>query len=122
MLTKLEGIPSYVAAFKARGEVTREDYENILVPEVERVDREHGHIHFMMVMETSAKNFSIGAWFKDAVLGLKHYRGWKKVAIVTDEKGIEKFSELFSAVIPGTVKGFALSQLPEARTWIATEN
>jgi hypothetical protein len=121
MLQKLEGMPSHVAAFKATGEVTTDDYKNVLVPEIDRVDKEHGHIHFMMVMETSTKNFSLGAWFQDALEGLKHYRGWKKVAIVTDEKGIEKFSSLFSAIIPGSSKGFSLQELEQAKLWVTSE-
>ena len=121
MLQTLENIPSHVAAFKATGEVTKDDYERILVPEIERVDRQHGHIHFMMVMETSAKNFSFGAWLQDALEGLKHYRGWKKVAIVSDEKGIEKFTNIFSAVIPGSSKGFPLAELERAKQWVASE-
>lgn len=121
MLTRLEGMPAHVAAFKATGEVTKEDYENILVPEIERVDKQHGHIHFMMEMETPVKNFSLGAWLQDAWQGLKHFRGWKKVAIVTDEKGLEKFTGFFSAMIPGSSKGFSLSQLNEAKQWVAAE-
>lgn len=121
MLQILQNIPSHVAAFKATGEVTKDDYERVLVPEIERVDKQHGHIHFMMVMETSAKNFSFGAWLQDAMEGLKHYRGWKKVAIVTDEKGIEKFTNIFSALIPGSSKGFPLAELEQARQWVAAE-
>ena len=71
MLQKLRGMPSYVAAFKATGEVTKDDYNTVLVPEIERVDKEHGHIHFLMVMENSGKDFSLGAWLKDAAEGLK---------------------------------------------------
>ena len=121
MLTKLKDLPAYVAAFKATGEVTKEDYDTILVPEIERVDQQHGHIHFMMVMETPSKEFSLGAWFKDAVVGLKHYRGWKKVAIVTDEKMLGKITDLFSALVPGSAKGFPLMQLEEAKSWVAAE-
>jgi hypothetical protein len=121
MLTRLDGMPAHVAAFKATGEVTKEDYEKVLVPEIERVGKQHGHIHFMMEMETPAKSFSLGAWFQDAWEGLKHYRGWKKIAIVTDEKGIEKITNFFSAIIPGSSKGFSLSQLNEAKQWVAAE-
>ena len=121
MLEKLENMASHVAAFKATGVVTKEDYNRLLVPEIERVDKEHGHIHFMMVMETSAKNFSFGAWLQDALEGLKHYRGWKKIAIVTDEKGIEKFSNIFSAVIPGSSRGFPLKELEQAKQWVSSE-
>ena len=121
MLEKLENMPSYVAAFRATGEVSKEDYKKLLVPEIERVDKEHGHIHFMMVMETPAESFSLGAWLQDALEGLKHYRGWKKVAIVADQKGIEKFSNIFSAIIPGSSKGFPLQELEQAKEWVSTE-
>lgn len=122
MLQKLDALPSYVAAFKATGDVSKEDYENILIPEIERVNKEHGHIHLLMELETPVKNFSMSAWFQDAVQALKHYRGWKKIAMVTDEKGVEKLSDMVSAVIPGTTKGFSLSQLEEAKRWVASEN
>jgi hypothetical protein len=121
MLQKISGLPSYVAGFRATGEVSKEDYQSILIPEIERVDKEHGHIHFLMVLDTPAKNFTIGAWLQDAMQGLKHYRGWKKIAIVTDEKGIEKFTDLFSALVPGKAKGFPLAQESEARSWVARE-
>lgn len=121
MLQKINDVPSFVAGFRATGEVSKDDYESILVPEIERVDKQHGHIHFLMVLETPVKNFSVGAWMQDAWQGLKHYRGWKKVAIVTDEKGIEKFTDAFSAMIPGKAKGFTLNQLSEAKQWVTEE-
>src|ERR1700712_1533502 len=121
MLTKMEGLPPQVAAFNATGEVTKNNYDAVLVPELERVKNAHGHIHFLMVMQTPAKEFSLGAWIQDAWQGLRHFGSWKKVAIVTDETTIEKLSTMFSAVIPGTAKGFPLSQLEAAKTWVAQE-
>jgi len=121
MLTKLTGMPPYIAAFKAAGEVSKEDYNRIVVPEIERVDKEHGHIHFMMVMVTSVKDFSLGAWLKDIATGFKHYRGWKKIAIVTDEKGAEKITDMISAIIPGSSKGFRLAELDAAKKWVMEE-
>lgn len=121
MLQKIENLPTHVAAFRATGKVDEADYQNVLIPEIERVDQQHGHIHFLMVLETTATNFSIRAWLQDVLTGLKHYRGWKKVAIVSDEKGIETISDLFTAMIPGQSKGFQLSQLAEAKQWVAAE-
>lgn len=121
MLEKLEELPSYVAAFKATGEVDRKEYQRVLIPEIERVDKEHGHIHFLMVLETPVKNFSAGAWIQDAVEALKHFRGWKKIAMVTDESGIQKIADLFSVLLPGATKGFSLAQLDEAKRWVSAE-
>ena len=122
MLQKILDIPNYVAGFRATGEVSKDDYETILIPEIERVDKQHGHIHFLMVLETPVKNFSIGAWMQDAWQGLKHYRGWKKAAIVSDQKGIEKFTDVFSTIIPGKAKGFPLAELEEAKRWVSSED
>ena len=121
MLKKIEDIPDYVVGFVATGNVDKNDYDNILVPELERLDKQHGHIHFLLVLETSVKNFSFGAWMEDAWMGLKHYRGLRKVAIVTDESGVETFTNKFSAFLPGKSKGFKLSELEAAKKWVAEE-
>ena len=121
MLKKIEDIPAYVAGFTATGEVNKEDYETIITPELESIDKEHGHIHFLMILETPVKNFSIGAWLQDAWIGLKHFKGWKKVAIVTDEKGVETFTNKFGALIPGKMQAFKLSEKEMAKKWVAEE-
>ena len=121
MLTKIEGVPDYIAAFKATGKVDKHDYDNLLIPELERQDKEHGHLHMLMVLETPVKNFTLAAWMEDAWMGLKHFRGWRKIAIVTDERAVETFTNRFSFVIPGEAKGFKLSELETAKQWVAEE-
>ncbi|MEP6683549.1 MAG: STAS/SEC14 domain-containing protein [Parafilimonas sp.] len=121
MLKKLEDVPSYVAGFVATGEVNKDDYSTVLVPELERLDKQHGHIHLLMILETPVKNFSIGAWLLDAWMGLKHFRGLKKVAIVTDETGVETFTNKISALIHGETRGFKLSEKEIAKNWVAEE-
>jgi hypothetical protein len=122
MLTRIEDVPSYVVAFRATGEVNKDDYDKILMPAIDTADKLHGHIHFLFQLETPVKNFSTGAWLEDAWSGLKHYRGWKKVAIVSDEQAVETFTNKFSAFIPGQTKGFKLSELEAAKKWVAEED
>ena len=115
MLTKITDVPDYVAAFKATGEIDKDDYKNVLMPEIERIDKAHGHIHFLYVLETPVKNFSVGAWIEDAWTGLKHFRGWKKIAIVTDEHAVEAITDKIGVMIPGETRGFKLSELEAAK-------
>ena len=122
MLTKIENVPSHVAAFKATGKVDKHDYDNILVPELEQKDKEHGHLHMLMLLETPVKNFTLGAWMEDAWMGLKHFKGWRKIAIVTDERAVGAFTDKFSFLIPGEAKGFKLSELETAKQWVAEED
>jgi len=121
MLRKVEDIPAHVAGFIATGHVDKDDYDKVLIPELERLDKAHGHLHFLLILETPVKNFSIGAWLRDAWIGLKHFRGWKKMAIVTDESGVETFTDKFGFFIPGKTKGFKLSEVEAAKKWVAAE-
>jgi SpoIIAA-like len=122
MIEKLEGIPGYVAGFIASGKVTKQDYGDLVVPEVDRLVKEHGHIHFILVIKTDVGNFTAGAWMKDALVGVKHLSKWKKMAIVSDQKGVEKITSIISPVMPGKTKGFPLSELEAAKAWVSAEN
>jgi SpoIIAA-like len=122
MITAITGLPSYVAGFTASGTVTKENYSDTVLPRLKEVIREHGHIHFLLVLETDVSNFTAGAWMSDALAGLQHLFKWKKMAIVTDQAGVEKFTDFISPIMPGESKGFALPQLDEAKAWVVTED
>lgn len=121
MLHKMENMPSYVAAFRATNEVSKTDYENVLIPELQRVDKAHGHIHMLMVLDTPSSQFTPAAWMQDAVQTLKHFTDWKKVALVTDEAGTRMMANVASAFVPGEAKGFTHEQLEEAKQWVSSE-
>lgn len=122
MLKKMNDIPAHVAGFIAKSSIDKNDYDNVLVPELERVDKAHGHIHYLMVLETPVKNFSIGTWMQDAWVGIKHFKGWKKIAIVTDEEAVGNISDKLDWIIPGKTKSFKLAELEEAKKWVAEES
>lgn len=113
--------PNNIAAFKATGEVTKEDYQNIVIPEVERVISEIGYINFLLYLDTDLDNFTAGAWVQDAMLGLKNIAKWNRAAIVTDSDTIIAFTNGFSFVVPGEFKGFKKNQYDEAITWVSEE-
>jgi len=122
MIELIKDIPDYVAGFTAIGTVTKDDYTNIVFPQLERVIAKHGHIHFLLVLDTSAGNFTAGAWMSDALAGLKHLSKWKKMAIVSDQKMVEKITNIISPLIPGESKGFTQAELPAAIQWVSSES
>jgi|SRR5579863_1434180 len=122
MITVMKDIPPHVAGFIASGNVTKADYENVLIPRVEEVNKTHGHIHFLLELRTDVGNFTTAAWWNDLMIGLKHFSKWKKMAIVSDQKAVEKMSDWISPILPGKTKGFKLEELDQARSWVAEEN
>ncbi len=122
MISADNTLPTWVAAFKVTGEVTKEDYDNVVLPTVDRIYKQHGHLHFLLELNTPVSEFKAGAWMKDAALGIKHFTHWKKIAIVSDQTSVEKISNLISPLIPGKTRGFSLDELEEAKNWVASED
>jgi hypothetical protein len=71
MITIIPEAPENVAAFNATGEVTKEDFENLVFPRVKAKIEQFGELNYLMYLDTDLDNFTAGAWLEDALLGLK---------------------------------------------------
>jgi len=122
MLSEIPNLPDYVFGVRATGEVTADDLKNTLLPGLEALTNKYNEIYYILVLETKVENFTAGAWYQDMVAGLKHLTAWKKMAIVSDQKAVENFTDAFSYVTPGEAKGFSLAEIDEAVAWVSLKN
>lgn len=95
--------------------------QNIVNPVVEALIEKTEQINFLLYLDTDMDNFTIGAWFEDAKLGLKNLSKWKRAAIVTDSKNIIEFTKMFSLIILSEFKGFSKEGYDEAIVWVTAE-
>lgn len=71
MLSVIPNLPSHVLGIRAADEVTKQDVDTVLKPAIDNlVDRTDG-IHYLLVLDTSVKNWDFGAWISDALVGIK---------------------------------------------------
>ena len=119
MIEVIHGLPAYVTAFRATGAVTRDDYLTIINPLVKSVVTVFGEVNYMLVLNTSLKNYTAGAWIEDALLGIRYITKWRKLAIVTEKNEIKKFTDIFGKLIPPQTRGFKMEELSNARQWIS---
>jgi hypothetical protein len=119
MLRYIKDLPEHVIGIHAVGEVSKEDYEKVFIPRLEELVARQGEINYLLILETDIGNFTAGAWWDDFTVGLKHFKQWSKVAIVTDQKAVEWLSDVFTAFIPGKSKGFPMAQLDAAIKWVS---
>ncbi len=110
--------PNNVAAFRVTGEVTKKDYEDVVIPKVEAVVKENEELNFLLALDTELANFSVGAWFEDFMIGMKNFGKWHRSAIVTDSENIISFTNAFSYIAPGEYKGFKKDELDVALLWV----
>lgn len=107
-------------AFRALGEITAEDYKNVIIPEVTKLVDKINEINFLFLIDTEIKNFTAAAWIEDALLGLKNLGKWNRTAIVTDSEKAITFTNGFSYVVPGIFRGFKKEQYDQALNWVET--
>ncbi|MGE6396308.1 MULTISPECIES: STAS/SEC14 domain-containing protein [Chryseobacterium] len=122
MITILNDAPENVAAFNATGEVTKEDFENLVIPYVKNKVEQFDELNYLLYLDTDLSNFTMGAWLQDALLGIKNITKWNRAAIVTDEEGVQNFTDIFSVLMPGEFKSFPKENLYNALYWCQNGN
>ncbi|OJX49778.1 MAG: STAS/SEC14 domain-containing protein [Flavobacterium sp. 38-13] len=118
MIEILPSLPKNIAAFRATGKVTKEDYQKVMAPRVNELVSNTGELNFFFLIDTELGDFTLGAWFQDALLGLKHLASWKRAAIVIDSPQARKFTDEFSILAPGEFRGYPKEQYSEALEWV----
>lgn len=114
-------MPPGTLGFRVVGEVEREDYDNVLAPELNRA-LEAGPLRTLYVIEKLDEIEPAALW-ADTKLGfdlaIRHRDAWVRSALVTDIQWIARATRLFAWMIPGEVRLFPLAELEQAKSWIA---
>lgn len=116
MITQIEDLPQNMVGFRATGEVTQEDFKPV-IRTVENLVEKTGKLNYLLVLDTSPKEFTAGAWLQDGLMGIKNLTKWNRAAIVTDSEPIIQFTDVFSKLMPGEFKGFRKDELQTAIDW-----
>jgi hypothetical protein len=122
MLTLIEDLPEGVVGVEAQGKVTSEDYERVLVPAVEaaRAKSGDGRVRLLYVLGHELPDYTAGAAWEDAKLGLGHLRSWERIAIVGDADWLRRAVGGLGWLMPGEIKAFGLKELDSAREWVSS--
>ncbi|MFC4210578.1 STAS/SEC14 domain-containing protein [Pedobacter lithocola] len=119
MLTEITGLPDNIFGVRATGIVDANDIKNVLLPGLQRTADRFGEIRYLLVLDTEVKNFTAGAWIQDAKAGLENFTKWEKIAVVSNEKSVEWFTDIFTFATTGSSKGFKPEQLEDAKAWLS---
>ena len=116
MIKQLEHLPDGVIGLEASGEVTADDYRDVMVP-VLTTALERGGVRLLYVLHEHTK-FSGGALFADARFGVGHLTGWDRLAVVSDADWLEKSIKAFGWMMPGEIKMFDDDEIDKAKAWL----
>lgn len=119
MVEKISDLPENVLGFTAKGKITANDYESVIIPAVEAMLSRQGKVRFLYHLGADFSGIEAAAGWDDAKLGLKHFNGWERVAIVSDVEWIRGAVKVFGLAMPGHVRAFHNRELAEARQWVS---
>lgn len=128
MIALMLDMPDNVLGFTASGEVTRQDYEKIVYPAIDTRLKEQQKLRVLFRLGPDFQRYSLGAFWDDLKLGLSHLRSWEKIALVTDNRWIQRATWLLRLVparvkavanLASRVKIFGNDELGQAREWVA---
>jgi hypothetical protein len=122
MIEYLDYLPKNIAGFKATGEIIEYDFSQTVMPKVQELIDKTDTLNYLLILDTSIGNFTLGAWWKDALMGIKHITKWNRAAIVSDVEAVRTFTNIFSFFIPGEFKGFEHKDLQEAIDWVSEQD
>lgn len=118
VIALIEGLPPGTLGFRAHGQVTAADYENTIVPDVEAAFALNRKLRLLYVTADDFTGFDPGAMWDDAKLGMRHFSGWDRVALVTDVHWLRGTAMAFSFAIPAQFRLFHGREIEEATRWI----
>ncbi|MBW4048828.1 MAG: STAS/SEC14 domain-containing protein [Proteobacteria bacterium] len=121
MIELLKDLPGNVVGAIARGRITKADYDNVLIPDVEAAMGRHEKVRFYYELGADFSGVDVGAAWADFIVGTKYWSRWERVAVVTDIPLITIAVNAWRFVMPAPLRVFATDQVDEARAWILAD-
>lgn len=118
MLHLISDLPDDVVGVSAEGEVTDDDYEEVLVPAIEAAREVHDKIRLLYVLGEDFTGYEADAMWEDLKLGARTFTAYERIAVVTDAAWLTRSVKAFGWLMPGEVRVFGVEAIDDARAWI----
>ncbi|MHA6325055.1 SpoIIAA family protein [Roseivivax sp. CAU 1753] len=119
MIEKMPGTTENRLELRFSGAISDDDYKTVLVPALEAAIQARDRVRLLVRLDSEFKDFTFGAMMQDAKMGLKHWNGFDRVAIVAEPGWMTTAMRAFSVLYPCPVMIFEPSQEDEARRWLS---
>ena len=84
------------------------------------VEAAGSRVRLLYVLGHDFPDYTAGAAWEDAKLGLGHLRAWERIAIVGDADWLRHAIHGLGWIMPGEVKIFGTDELDSAREWVTS--
>ena len=119
MIELIAGLPNAVVGIEAVGEVTLEDYDEVVAPAVKQALAGHETIRLLHVVGDRFTGHSASALLEDSKIGLANVRSIERIAVVTDVGHFRALMKTAGWAFPGDLKLFSNAERADAEAWVS---
>ncbi len=99
----------------ATGRVSKRDYDDVLIPEIEESLRHHDKLRLYYELGLQFLGLEPAAMRADFAVGVEHLSRWERIAVVTDVDWIRNAVNAFRFLMPQQVRVFMNIEATDAR-------
>lgn len=118
MIEQMTDLPSGTLGFSGHGQVTAADYESVIVPDIEAAFALNRKLRLIYHLGPDFTGFDAGALWDDAKVGMRHFSGWERIALVTDTGWLRAAATAFGFAVPAKFRLFQHAELADAKSWV----
>ena len=120
MILILSDMPDGTIGFEAIGQVTADDYRDVIAPALERRLQDLP-LRLLFLLDDRFESYAPGAVVQDVRLWLEHLGDWVKLAVVTDHDWVTNSVLDLSRLGSGHIRTFPPAELDSAKEWLARD-
>jgi hypothetical protein len=119
MLEKLDGLPAGVTGMSAKGKVSKEDFDAVVLPMLDIAKKGGQRLRLLFELGAAFEGFTpSGAW-EELRIGARAVAVLEGCAIVSDVPRIAESTRLIGFLMPCPVKVFRITEgVPAAAAWL----
>jgi SpoIIAA-like len=118
MIERSKNFSGNVLGFVCHGQVTKRDYDTVLVPAVAEALEKHEKVRLYYETASDFDGIDAGAVWEDTKVGMSHLTRWERFAVVTDVEWIQHAIKFFGFLMPGELRVFPTKEAARAKAWI----
>jgi hypothetical protein len=119
MLKHIPDMPAGTLGFEAVGTVEDDDFEDTVEPALRREIDAGRSIRMLYLLGPDLREYEGDAFARQVGFAARHARSYERVAVVSDQDWLRPAIRVLSALVPGQLRVFRLSELGEAKGWVA---